>query len=364
MRWLLILLINTITLLFQLAKTGGVKAVISENLFLKHQLLIFARSRHRAPTLYPLDRCVLGWLSMILKPGRVIKAAILVKPSTVLAFHRVLVRRKYQRLFGHSPFRGNPGPKGPRDELVKLVLEVKKRNPSYGCPRIALLISNRFGIDINKDVVRRILALYYNPDPTDYRHPSWLSLIGNMKDSLWSIDFFRCESMTLNSYWVLVVMDQWSRRIIGFGVQLGPVNGPALCRMFNEAISSQTTPKHISTDHDPLFKYFRWRANLRIIDIDEIKTIPFTPISHPFVERLIGTIRREYLDRTFFWNSLDLERKLNQFKNYYNQHRVHSSLEGNTPREHCEEFPTKLINFDAYSWQSHCGGLFQTPVAT
>ena len=52
-------------------------------------------------------------------------------------------------------------------------------------------------------MVRRIPALHYNPDPADYHHPSWLSLMGNMKDSLWSIDLFRCESMTLNSYWVL-----------------------------------------------------------------------------------------------------------------------------------------------------------------
>ena len=109
-------------------------------------------------------------------------------------------------------------------------------------------------------------------------------------------------------------MDQWSRRIIGFGVNIGPVNGPALCRMFNEVISTNPTPKHISTDHDPLFKFHRWRANLRILDIDEIKTIPYTPISHPFIERLIGTIRREFLDQTFFWGSLDLERKLTSFK--------------------------------------------------
>ena len=65
--------------------------------------------------------------------------------------------------------------------------------------------------------------MHYKPDPNNHNGPSCLSLIGNMKDSLWSIDLFRCESITLNSHWVLVVMDQWSRRIIGFGVQVGPV---------------------------------------------------------------------------------------------------------------------------------------------
>ncbi len=228
-----------------------------------------------------------------------VKAAIIIKPSTLLAFHNALVKRKYQRLFG-SIHKGKPGPKGPRDDLIQLVLEIKKRNPSYDCPKIALLVSNRFGIDINKNVIRRILALHYNPQPPDFRHPSWLSVIGNIKNSLWSIDLFRCESMTLRSYWVLVVMDQWSRRIIGFGVQAEPADGPALCRMFNDAITHHAIPNYISTDHDPLFKYFRWQANLRILDIDEVKTIPFTPISHPFIERLIGTIRREYLAQTFF----------------------------------------------------------------
>ena len=156
-------------------------------------------------------------------------------------------------------------------------------------------------------------------------------------------------------------MDQWSRKIIGFGVHVGTVNGPALCRMFHYAISTNTRPGYISTDHDPLFKFHRWKANLRILDIDEIKTIPYTPISHPFIERLIGTIRREYLDQTFFWNSMDLERKLNHFKDYYNQHRVHSALEGDAPSERCGEIQRKLITLARYSWQSHCGGLFQTP---
>ncbi len=196
MRWLLFLLINTITLLFKLPQRGGVKALISENLLLKHQLLIAGRSRYRAPTLNPLDRFILGWLTMmLLNPGRIMKAAIIIKPYTLLAFHRALVRRKYERLFG-SVHKGKTCPKGSSKLLIKLILELKQRNPEYGCPRIALLISKRFGLEINKDVVRRILAMHYKPDPNNHNGPSWPSLTGNMKDSLWSIDLFRCESIT------------------------------------------------------------------------------------------------------------------------------------------------------------------------
>ena len=175
------------------------------------------------------------------------------------------------------------------------------------------------------------------------------------------MDLFRCESITLQSYWVLVVIEQWSRKIIGFGVHAGPVNGPALCRMFNQIISNNPIPNAISTDHDPLFKFHRWKANLRLREIDEIKTIPYTPISHPFIERLIGTVRRELLDRSFFWNSLDLQRKLNQFRDYYNNYRVHSSLGGLTPKEKYTSISVKAISVTEYCWQSHCRGLFYTP---
>ena len=83
----------------------------------------------------------------------------------------------------------------------------------------------------------------------------------------------------------------------------------------------------MSSDDDPLFEYHRWQANLRVLEVDEIKTVTGVPISHPFVERLIGTIRREFLDHILFWNTLDLERKLGEFQCYYNQERVHASLD-------------------------------------
>ena len=100
-------------------------------------------------------------------------------------------------------------------------------------------------------------------------------------------------------------MDQFTRRIIGFGVHAGDVDGASLCRMFNKANSIQSVPHYLSSDNDPLFLYQRWRANMRILGIEQIKSIPCTPLSHPFVERLIGTIRREYLDHLFFWNTQD-----------------------------------------------------------
>jgi len=138
-------------------------------------------------------------------------------------FYGVLVHRKYRLLFS-AKRRTKPGPEGPGSGLIRVVVEMKQRNPGWGCPRIAEQIALAFGVPINKDVVRRILAMHYQP-PTDGAGPPWLTFLGHMKDCLWSTDLFRCESMTLRTYWVLVVMDQYSRRIIGFGIQAGIVDG-------------------------------------------------------------------------------------------------------------------------------------------
>ena len=81
----------------------------------------------------------------------------------------------------------------------------------------------------------------------------------------------------------MVIMDQFTRRIIGFAVNNGNISGPTLCHMFNSIISNQKLPKCISTDNDPFFKFQRWEANLRILEIEQIKSIPYTPISQEYV---------------------------------------------------------------------------------
>jgi transposase InsO family protein len=264
-----------------------------------------------------------------MNPARILRSAIVLKPSTLLHLHHVLAKRKYRRLFSRKR-RRQPGPKGPNKELIDAVVELKRRNPNWGCPRIAQQITLTFGVEIDKDVVRRILRVHYRPE-WDSGGPSWLTFLGHMKDSLWSCDLFRCESATLRTHWVLVVMDQFTRRIVGFGVQGGIVDGAALCRMFNRAIRGQTTPNYLSTDHDPLYRFQQRQANLRVLEVTEIKTMPYVPLSHPFVERLIGTLRRECLDRTLFWTTTDLEAKLLDFQHYYNEHRTHAGRQGHPP---------------------------------
>ena len=206
MRDVFFLLFHVLTATTKLVRPGGSRAVIAENLLLKQQLIIHSRSRKRAPNLTTKDRTVLGFLSMFLNPRRLVRSAIIIKPSTLLAFHKALEKRKYWLLY--SPRGGRkPGPNGPSSEVIRAIVETKQRNPRYGCPRIAQQINLAFGLGLDKDIVRRILASYYSPDPRNHG-PSWLTTLGHAKDSLWSVDLFRAESITLKTRWIMVVMDQ------------------------------------------------------------------------------------------------------------------------------------------------------------
>lgn len=133
--------------------------------------------------------------------------------------------------------------------------------------------------------------------------------------------------MIAQSHWVIVAVEQFTRQVIGFSVHAGPVDGSALRRLFNSILGALTSPRYSSTDNHPLFKLHRWKANLRILDVEEVQTGPAVPLSHPFVQRLIGTLRRAFFDHVPFWGALDMERKSYSFKTYYNQDRVHRGLE-------------------------------------
>ncbi len=276
MRDLAILFIHLLVTTARLFGPGGGRSVVAESLPVKYQLLVLNRSRARAPSLRPMDRVIVGLCAILMRPARLLRSVIILKPSTVLSFHRALVERKYRLLFT-AKTHGKPGPK---------------------------------------------------------------------------------------SHWVMVVMDQFTRRIIGFAVHKGAPDGPGVCRMFNCIISGSGSPLYLSCDNDPLFRYRQWEANLRILEVTEVKTVPYVPLSHPFVERLIGTIRREYLDKVPFWSARDLERKLLLYKEYYNRSRPHQGRNGALPDSGCNKTDRKNARLDAFRWKAHCHGLYQLPEAT
>ena len=183
MKVLLLMLAHLLTTLARLLGPGGAKAIVADSLLMKQQRLIVNRSRRSAPNLTPVDRMLLGFWSLFLSPHHLRRAAVILRPSTLLNFHDLLKKRKYRLLYT-SRRKGTPGPKGPSQELIDAIVELKRRNIRFGCPRIAQQINKAFGVNIDKDVVRRVLEKYYRTGPDSGDGPSWLTFIGHLKDSL------------------------------------------------------------------------------------------------------------------------------------------------------------------------------------
>jgi putative transposase len=130
-RDLAVLFLHLLATVARLAGPGGARSVVAEPVLVKHQLLIRNRFRKRSPHLRPSDRMVAGLCAVVIRPGRLIRSAIVFKPSTLLRLHRALIQRKYRRLFSSNrPMK--PGPKGPSQDVIAAVVDMKQRNPSWG----------------------------------------------------------------------------------------------------------------------------------------------------------------------------------------------------------------------------------------
>src|ERR1700730_16924654 len=150
MRDLLLLAIHLLVTLAKFLGPGGVRRVAAQSLLLRHQLLSSNRSRQRAPNLTMLDRLVLGLTTLVVSPHRIPKLSASLKSATLFKFHKALVHRKYRLLFSSSCRRRKPGPKGPCAQLIAAIVEMKHRNPKFGCVRIAQQIAHAFGIEIDR----------------------------------------------------------------------------------------------------------------------------------------------------------------------------------------------------------------------
>src|SRR5467141_904227 len=163
MRDIFTLFLHAVVTIIRLVQPGGLRSVVAESVLMRHQVLILNRGRKRAPNLRASDRIIAGLCTLLMRPARVLRSAVVLKPSTLLNFHKMLIKQKYRLLFSPKRVR-RPGPKGPTKELIDAVVDMKRRNRTWGCKRIAQQIALAFGIDINKDVVRRILGTHFHPD--------------------------------------------------------------------------------------------------------------------------------------------------------------------------------------------------------
>src|SRR5215471_4008019 len=140
MRATFALFLHAIVITMRLTRPGGLRSVVAESVLMRHQVLILNRGRKRAPNLRSSDRIVAGLCTLLMRPTRVLRSAVVLKTSTLLHFHKMLIQQKYRLLFSPKRVR-RPGPKGPTKELIDTVMEMKRRNRTWGRKRIAQQIS-------------------------------------------------------------------------------------------------------------------------------------------------------------------------------------------------------------------------------
>jgi hypothetical protein len=192
----------------KLCGAGGVRAVTAENLLIKaatDRLAPLSAAGAEPDAKRPAALRILGTVPQAATHPQGCGRS---PPVHAAAFHQAKVRRQERQLFSSRPSRNKPGPTGPDPALIQVIVELKSSNPRFGCPRIARIVTQTSGIAIDRNVVHRVLAKHYRSS-SGRTGPSWLSFIGHTADRLWSVDLFRCESIVLHSYWVLVVMDQF-----------------------------------------------------------------------------------------------------------------------------------------------------------
>ena len=150
------LLIHFFVSSIKLLKPGGVKVVMAESMAMKQRLIVMNRGKKRSPVLTTQDRFLFGILAVLISGNRLKKIAAIIKSTTLLAFHKSLVIRKFSRLYSNKT-KKIPGRKPQDQAVIDLVIEMKKRNPSFGYGRISMQIFKAFGIAISRFAVGRIL---------------------------------------------------------------------------------------------------------------------------------------------------------------------------------------------------------------
>ena len=302
---------------------GGIKAIIAESVLLKHQELIARRSVGKTPRLTTSDRFLCSFLTLFMRPGRIRKAAVILKPATLTKFRRALVCRNYQLLFS-SRKKAKPGPKGPSDALVRVIVEFKQRNARFGCPRIAQQMNKAFGVHIDKDVVRRVLAKHYRPDPYHGR-PSWETFLRYTRDSLSSIPLFRRESVRPRIHSILLSIGRFTRTKIDCGISGRTFDQTVVCSRFDAAIPVIDASRSLRSIHDHPFSHHRCREKL--LGASRTRTVTILPRSPPVAERQIRTRRRKHHEYRSNYSAIHLEAKHGALNNSYHLFLIPSSLD-------------------------------------
>jgi putative transposase len=294
----------------------GQRELVLENLALRQQLAVMRRTTKR-PQLQTRDR--LFWIALAGLWRNWRTALVLVRPDTVVRWHRDWLRRRWAR-------RSNPRPNGrpPIDrQICALVREMAMANPLWGAPRIhgELRI---LGVDISERTVSRLLGRHSRP-PSQ----TWRTFLTNHLASAASLDFFTVPTLTGRVLFVLVLLSHHRRRIVHVNITDHPTAFWSAQQVV-DAFPNDTAPTWLHRDRDCIYgEVFQQR--LAGLGISEVVSAPASPWQNPYVERLIGSIRRECLDHVIIINEAHLRRLLTTSSGYYHRSRTHLGLEKDAP---------------------------------
>jgi putative transposase len=287
-----------------------------EILALRHQLGVYQRTCAR-PRLKPPDRMLWAWLSGAWPAWR--EALVFVKPETVIAWRR----RKFRDYWTRLSRSGKPGrPSTPR-EVRDLIRHMSAANPLWGAPRIVGELA-KIGIELSPSTVGRYMVRRHRPPSA-----TWRAFLKNHVREIVATDFFVVPTVRNQVLFVFLVLAHERRRVLHFNVTAHPT-AQWTAQQVVEAFPWADSPKYLLRDRDRIYGT-RFRQRVEGLGFEEVVTAARSPWQNPYVERLIGSIRRECLDHTIVLGERHLKRVLTDYFRYYNRWRTHQSLEMDSP---------------------------------
>jgi putative transposase len=314
------------------------ESLILENAALRHQIEVLQRNCSR-PTLRWRDRAFWDVLSCLWPNWR--GSLFIVQPETVVGWHRKGFRFYWR---WKSRYRW-PGRPRVSKEVRDLIRQMSTTNPLWGAPRIhgELL---KLGIDISQATVSK-----YMVKPEHRPSQSWQTFLKNHAADMVSIDFFTVPTATFKIFYVFLVLDNARRKIVHFNVTTNPT-ATWTGQQIAEAFPWETAPTYLIRDNDGIYG-FDFTRRVSALGIKQIRTAKRSPWQNPYVERVIGSIRRECLDYVIIFDGRHLKRVLKEYVDYYHRSRTHLGLEKDCP----ETRPIESVEIGDIRVEQVLGGL-------
>jgi putative transposase len=302
-------------------------ALQAEILALRHQLDVLRRSTDARRKLRTSDRVLWVWLSRIWPDWR--SALLIVKPETVIHWHR-----QGFRLYWRWKSRHLGRPDAGR-EIRELIRKMCLSNPTWGAPRLHSELL-KLGIDISQSTVSKYMVRPRKP-PSQ----TWHTFLENHVKQLVSVDFFVVPTVGFKLLFVFLVLAHERRRVIHFNVTEHPT-AEWTATQLPQAFPWNSAPRYLLRDRDCTYGD-AFRRQVADLHITEVLTAPGSPWQTPYVERLIGSIRRECLDHIIVINESSLRRTLKSFFAYYHNSRCHLALDKDSPETREVQPPSRGI---------------------